>query len=96
MSLTRDNVRKVALLARLQLHDVDLDLMTQHLSRVIDYVQQLEQLDTADVTPLAHPLELSNVLAEDLPHDCLPREAALRNAPKQDGECYLVPAVLGD
>jgi aspartyl-tRNA(Asn)/glutamyl-tRNA(Gln) amidotransferase subunit C len=96
MSLSRDDVRKVALLARLQIQDEQLDTMTQHLSRVIDYVQQLAQLDTSHVIPLAHPLDLANVLADDEPAEGLAQSEALRNAPKQDGQCYLVPAVLGE
>ena len=52
--------------------------------------------DTAEVEPLAHPLDLFNVLAADELQPSLPRDKALASAPKADDECFLVPAVLGD
>ena len=96
MSLTKADVEKVASLARLKLSDVELETMTRQLGQVIGYVQQLEALDTTDVEPMAHAADLSNVFADDVLRPSLPRDAALANAPKRDGEHYLVPAVLGD
>ena len=96
MSLAREDVEKVALLARLQLTDGEVALMTEQLGRIVEYVEQLNELDTAGVEPLAHAIELVNVLAEDELAPSLPRELALANAPKRDAECYRVPAVLGD
>jgi aspartyl-tRNA(Asn)/glutamyl-tRNA(Gln) amidotransferase subunit C len=96
MSLTRADVEKVALLARLRLTDAELDAMTGQLGLVLDYVRQLGELDTKGVAPMAHAVEVTNVLADDELRDSLPREAALMNAPRQDGEFYLVPAVLGE
>lgn len=96
MSLSRDEVAKVALLARLHLDDTELDTMTEQLGQIVGYVDQLAQLDTSDVEPMAHAVEITNVFAEDKLRPSLPREQALQNAPKQDGEFYRVPAVLGD
>ncbi len=96
MSLSREDVEKVALLARLRLGDDELELMTSQLGQVLGYIQQLDELDTEGVEPLAHPLDLHNVLADDVLRDSLPREKALAAAPKSDDECFLVPAVLGD
>ena len=96
MALTPEDVEKVALLARLQFTDDELSLMTEHLVQIVEYVHQLDQLDTRDVEPLAHTLEINNVLADDLPQASLSREEALRNAPQHDDECFRVPAVLGD
>lgn len=96
MSLSRDEVEKVAALARLRLSDAELETMTSQLGQVLGYIQQLDELDTADVEPLAHPLDLFNVLADDELGESLPREKALAAAPKADDECFLVPAVLGD
>jgi aspartyl-tRNA(Asn)/glutamyl-tRNA(Gln) amidotransferase subunit C len=95
MSLTRQDVEKVALLARLQLSAAELATMTTQLGQVLQYIQQLEQLDTKEVQPLAHAVDLHNVLVDDQPEPSLPREQALANAPKRDAECYRVPAVLG-
>ena len=96
MALTRDEVEKVSLLARLKLTDADLDRMTAQLGQVVDYVHQLAELDTEDVEPMAHAVELTNVFRSDEIRPSLPRAEALANAPKRDEECYLVPAVLGE
>lgn len=96
MSLTSSDVEKVSLLARLELSPVELDEMTTQLGRIVQFVEQLSELNTDDVEPLAHALDLANVFASDECRPSLDREKALANAPKQDGECYCVPAVLGD
>ena len=94
MSLSRDDVAKVSLLARLQLSDDELSQMTDDLKEIVDYVELLGELDTDDVEPLAHPHDVTNCFAADEPRESLSREDALANAPKSDGEHFLVPAVL--
>lgn len=94
MSLTKEEVEKVALLARLRLSDNELASMTQQLSQVLGYIEQLEELDTTDVEPMVHAVELENVLVDDVLVDSLPRDKALAASPKTDGETFLVPPVL--
>jgi aspartyl-tRNA(Asn)/glutamyl-tRNA(Gln) amidotransferase subunit C len=96
MSITREQVLKVSLLARLQLSEAELETMTTQLGQIVGYVDQLRELDTSGVTPMAHALDVANVFVADELRPSLPREAALANAPHHDGECYLVPAVLGE
>jgi aspartyl-tRNA(Asn)/glutamyl-tRNA(Gln) amidotransferase subunit C len=96
MPLSREDVQKVSLLARLKLSDAELALLTEQLGQVVSYVEQLNELDTEDVDPMVHAVEVTNVFRADVLQPSLPREAALSNAPKADGECYLVPAVLGE
>jgi len=96
MSLTRAEVEKVSLLARLRLSPQELDTMTTQLGAIVGYVEQLAELNTDGVEPMAHALEVSNVFAADEPRPSLPRAAALANAPHHDNEFYLVPAVLGE
>lgn len=96
MSLSRNDVAKVGLLARLALSDADLDTMTRELSSIVGFVGQLEKIDTADVAALAHPLDTQNVFRADVPKPSLTTAEALQSAPRHDGECFLVPAVLGD
>ena len=96
MILTRDDVEKVSLLARLKLTAAELERMTEQLGQIVGYVEQLNELDTEEVEPMAHAVEVTNVFRPDAIAESLPREAALANAPKADGECYLVPAVLGE
>lgn len=96
MSLSREDVEKVSLLGRLRLSDAELATMTTQLGRIVGYVEQLSELKTDNVEPMAHAFDLHNVFAEDAQGEHLPRPAALANAPKKDDECYRVPAVLGD
>ena len=96
MSLTRADVEKVALLARLELTDAELDAMTTQLGAVLAYVEQLGELKSDRIAPMAHAVEVTNVFAADELRESLPRDAALANAPHHDGEFYLVPAVLGE
>ena len=94
MSLTRDDVAKVALLARLRVSPPELDTLTSQLSSIVEFVAQLQGLDTASVEPLAHGVELTNVFRDDVRNPGLTREEALANAPKRGPEGFLVPAVL--
>jgi aspartyl-tRNA(Asn)/glutamyl-tRNA(Gln) amidotransferase subunit C len=96
MGLSRDEVAKVSLLARLRFNPEELDTLTTQLGQVVEYVRQLEELDTESVQPMAHVEDMYNVLVDDVPRPSLDREAALANAPKRDDECYRVPAVLGE
>jgi aspartyl-tRNA(Asn)/glutamyl-tRNA(Gln) amidotransferase subunit C len=94
MSLSVADVRWVAHLARLELSDDELAAMTRQLSAILEYVDQLKQVNTEGVEPLAHPLPLHNVFREDEPAPSLPLGAALANAPRRQGDFYSVPAVL--
>jgi aspartyl-tRNA(Asn)/glutamyl-tRNA(Gln) amidotransferase subunit C len=96
MAITRADVENVSMLARLQLSDVEIDRLASELASIVGYVDQLAQVNTDGVEPMAHAVELSNVFAEDEVHASLPREAALANAPRHNERGYLVPPVLGD
>jgi aspartyl-tRNA(Asn)/glutamyl-tRNA(Gln) amidotransferase subunit C len=96
MSLTREEVEKVSLLGRLRLTEEELALMTTQLGQIVEYVQLLSELNTDDVEPMAHAVELSNVFRDDVLVASYDRAEMLANAPHSDGECYLVPAVLGE
>ncbi len=94
MALTFDEVRKVAKLARLEMSDADLKTMQTQLSAILDYVDQLGQLNTDGVEPLAHPLPVANVFREDVPGVCLTPDEALANAPVRLADFFGVPAVF--
>ena len=93
-SLTREEVAKTALLARLKLTDGELDQLTTELGRVLQYVDILSEVNTDDVEPMAHAVERVNVFRDDVVQESLPRELALANAPKTDGQSFLVPPIL--
>ncbi len=94
MSLSIDQVRKVVNLARLELSDADLTQAAVHLSAIFEYVEQLSQLNTEGVEPMAHPLPVQNVFREDVPGTCLTPDEALANAPVRYGDFFGVPAVF--
>ncbi len=94
MSLSRDDVAGVAKLAKLQFSSEELDQFTDQLGRIVSFVDQLNQVDTEGVDTMAHPLDVESVVREDQLADSLDRTDALKNAPKQDGEFFLVPPVM--
>jgi aspartyl-tRNA(Asn)/glutamyl-tRNA(Gln) amidotransferase subunit C len=94
MSLLNEDVAKVALLARLRVSPNELEMFTGQLNSIVDYVAQLQELDTDGVEPLAHGIEVRNVFRDDVRGEALPREQALANAPKRNPTSFLVPAVL--
>jgi aspartyl-tRNA(Asn)/glutamyl-tRNA(Gln) amidotransferase subunit C len=96
MSLSREQVEKVSLLARLRLSDAELETLTAQLGQVVDYMELLAELDTENVEPMAHAVELSNVFRADELRPSFDRAEMLARAPHADGEFYLVPAVLGE
>lgn len=93
-SLSVDQVRWVAHLARLELGDAELQHLTEQLRSILNYVNQLQQVPTDGVEPLAHPLPVRNVFRADEPAPSLPVEVALANAPARQGDFYSVPSVL--
>jgi aspartyl-tRNA(Asn)/glutamyl-tRNA(Gln) amidotransferase subunit C len=95
MALTRADVEKVALLARLRLGAAELDTLTDELAQIVTYVDHLAEVDTEGVEPMAHAVEVSNVFASDEVRPSLPRAEALANAPNHNERGYLVPPVLG-
>jgi aspartyl-tRNA(Asn)/glutamyl-tRNA(Gln) amidotransferase subunit C len=95
MEFTTEDVRKVASLAKLEFADAELASFSAQLSRIVSFVEKLSEVDTSEVEEMAHPLDVHTVLRPDRPTAGLTREQALRNAPNQDNEFFLVPPVLG-
>jgi aspartyl-tRNA(Asn)/glutamyl-tRNA(Gln) amidotransferase subunit C len=94
--LTEQTVLRVAKLSRLKLSPQEVTKFTSQLQQVLHYVEQLNEVDSANVEPMAHAIELSNVFRADEPRPWLPRESALANAPKSDGKYFLVPPILDE
>jgi aspartyl-tRNA(Asn)/glutamyl-tRNA(Gln) amidotransferase subunit C len=94
--LSRDDVSKVALLARLELTDAELDTYTDQLAAIIDHAADVAALDLADVPPTAHPLPIENVLRPDVVAPSLDRDEVLSQAPAVEDRRFRVPAILGE
>ena len=93
-AITVKDVEYVAGLAKLTLDDATKERLVQELGEILAYVDQLNTLDTDGVEPMMHALEMTNVYREDAVGDSLARDIALQNAPKHDGEYFLVPKIL--
>ncbi|SFI29086.1 Asp-tRNA(Asn)/Glu-tRNA(Gln) amidotransferase subunit GatC [Planctomicrobium piriforme] len=94
MQLTISDVQKVARLSRLQLSGEEQARFAEQLGEILNYVALLNEVETADVAPMAHAADLANVFRADVPAPSLERSAALANAPKSDGKYFLVPQIL--
>lgn len=98
MPLSRTQVLHIAELAKLALHDSEVDRMTEQLSAILDHAARLQELDTSTIPPTASVVPLENVMRPDQVAPSLPREDVLANAPDQDeqGEFFRVRAILKD
>jgi aspartyl-tRNA(Asn)/glutamyl-tRNA(Gln) amidotransferase subunit C len=93
--LTRADVEHVAHLARLGVTEDELGRLQGELNHILDQYAKLAELDTDAIPPTAQVIELENILREDVVRPSLEPEVALRTAPERDGDCFVVPAILG-
>jgi aspartyl-tRNA(Asn)/glutamyl-tRNA(Gln) amidotransferase subunit C len=96
-TLAPEEVERIARLARLALTAEERDLFARQLTSILQYAEQLREVDTAGVAPTSHPLALKTPLREDHTHASLPRDEALQRAPEADvaAGLFKVPRVLG-
>ena len=93
MSISRDEVKHIAYLSRLQLSDDEVDLYTGHLSQILEYVEKLKSIDVSTVEPLSHAVPMSNVYRVDEVKPSLSSEESLGNSPDKEGDYFRVPRV---
>lgn len=86
-------VRKVAHLARLKLTEEEVELFSPQIGDILNFVKQLEELDTSEVEPYIQKVE-ETPMREDKPRDSLPQEEALRNAPHREDGFFVVPRIV--
>jgi aspartyl-tRNA(Asn)/glutamyl-tRNA(Gln) amidotransferase subunit C len=94
VEITADTVRGLAALARLELDDVQVERMRRDLAAMLDYVEQLSELDVSGVPPTAHVLDVATPFRTDDEVRRLPVEEVVRNAPRHDRGSYVVPKVI--
>ena len=101
MKITENDVRYVADLANLDLTDAERAGMQKDLNAILDYIEQLSELDTANVEPMAQVAQIAGSssapegsLRTDQLRECLPHESAMANAPLSDGTFFRVPKVI--
>ncbi len=95
MAITHDEVRHIARLANLDFTDQEYDRFTQQLNAILEYVAQLNQLDTSAVEATSHMETGTHALRDDRVVGAIPQEEALRNAPESDRGLFKVPKVIG-
>lgn len=96
MAIDTAEVQRVAQLARLRLNDEELATMQQQLSRILDYIQLLQEVDVREVPPTAQVTDLANGLRPDQVRPSLPVEAAVQNAQDAQNGLFRVPAVFDE
>lgn len=94
MKISAEEIKKIALLSRLEVRDDQLEAVGKQLNDILSYMDLLSQVDVTDVPPTAHAVALSNVMREDVPHQSLPNEKALLNAPEAENGYFKVPKVI--
>ena len=96
MSVTLKDVEHIATLARLEFTDEEKAMFTHQLNSILAYVEQLNRLDTTNVEPLSHVIELDEAYREDIVKPGVTQQDALRNAPAKTDKFFKVPKVIGD
>ena len=94
MKLTPEEVLHVAGLARLDIDLESVEALADQLAGILDYVDKLAEVDTTDVPPTSHAIDLTNAFREDVVHKHLSTEEVLANAPSQEGGSFVVPKVI--
>jgi aspartyl-tRNA(Asn)/glutamyl-tRNA(Gln) amidotransferase subunit C len=94
MKLSAEEVRHIALLARMGISEEEVEKFSIQLSDIMVHFDALAQVDTTDLPPTAQSVNLENVYREDEPHPCLPLKDVLANAPAQEDNSFKVNAVL--
>ena len=96
MAITIKDVEHIAELAKLEFTDAEKEKFTHQLNKILEYMEQLNSLDTTDVEPLSHVIELSNVFRADAVKNGVSTDEALKNAPAKNEQFFKVPKVIGE
>ncbi len=94
MSVTINEVEKIAKLARIVIDDKEKEELTGQMNDILAYIEKLNELDTENIEPMSHPLDLKNVYRNDELKNSLPQNKALENAPSKTDKFFKVPKVI--
>lgn len=94
MTITKEDIERVAHLARLNLTAKELETMTSQLDTILSYVAKLDELDTTEVPPMTHAFSVCNAFRDDKVTASLAREEALANGPQHNEEAFIVPKII--
>ena len=96
MKISKEEVLQTAELARLEFNDEELEKFTDQLGDILTYIDELSELNTDDVEPTSHVLEISTPLRDDIVKQTIEVEDALKNAPEREDDFFVVPKVIED
>jgi aspartyl-tRNA(Asn)/glutamyl-tRNA(Gln) amidotransferase subunit C len=96
VSLSADEVRHVAMLARLAVTDEEVEALAPELNDILGYAEQVGEVAADDVAPTVHPVPLTNVLRADEPGEVLDRETLLSQAPEAEDDRFVVPRIVAE
>ncbi len=94
MKISTEEVKKIAFLSRLAFGEGDVEKMRSSMDSILSYMEELNRYDTTDVEPTVHAIEQYNVLRDDVAHESLSNEEALKNAPEQEDGYFKVPRII--
>ena len=95
MAVTKKDVEHIAKLANLKFDESEMERLTGEMNEILLYMDKLNEIDTTNVEPLSHPVEMNNVFREDKVAGSISTEDALKNAPAKDDKHFHVPKVIG-
>ena len=95
MELSKEDVIKIAILSKLEFNDDEIESFRSDLSEILNYMNELNELDTEGISPLFNVLDLDDVTRKDEVRDSLKQEEVLKNAPDKDENFIIVPKIIG-
>ena len=94
MAITKETVKYVANLARIELKPQELEKMSGQLKDILGFIDKLGKVDIKNISPTSHILPINNVLRNDQPQESLSADKALENAPHREGNFFVVPKII--
>ena len=92
--ISKEEVVKIAGLAKLKINEDEIESYTEQMNSILEYVSQLDEVNTDDVEPLSHVIDAVNITRDDKIEPSISRESALENAAENDGEFITVPKII--
>jgi len=95
MKITKQEIYNVANLARLNISENQVDLFCNQLDNILEYMEKLNKIDTTNIKPTTHAIDLSNAFRDDILKPSITSELAIQNAPAKEDSFFVVPKVVG-
>lgn len=92
--VTREDIEHIAWLAHIELTEEEMEEFTEQFNRILEFFMKIDEVDTRDIPPTYHVLDLMNVFRKDEVGEALPKESVLKNAPKREGRYFKSPRII--